>query len=224
MSDETNGTIGPQLAELASRLAQMERTVSQMKYDITQVRQDVSQARGDIAQMRRDMGLVSAVLDEHDRMIAVMCRKLGIGPPRTVGAVALFVAGVLLLVPSLCAILFISEIFSTQDPLSSLVVCAAVIGFGALGVWLINQAVSAPRPDREPFSLMPATPRRKPRRQSLPALMPGNRDGRIAVHKEWSVTALIREWAANAERRITGQISGRELKRILRHPERRAND
>jgi hypothetical protein len=36
---------------------------------------------------------------------------------------------------------------------------------------------------------------------------------RIAAHKGRSVTSLIREWAASAERRIVGQISGKDLKR-----------
>jgi hypothetical protein len=36
---------------------------------------------------------------------------------------------------------------------------------------------------------------------------------RIAAHKGCSVTSLIREWAANAERRIVGQLSAREEKR-----------
>jgi hypothetical protein len=35
---------------------------------------------------------------------------------------------------------------------------------------------------------------------------------RIAAHKGRSVTALIREWAASAERRIVGQLSAREEK------------
>jgi predicted nicotinamide N-methyase len=35
---------------------------------------------------------------------------------------------------------------------------------------------------------------------------------RIAAHKDCSVTALIREWAASAERRITRQLSGKALK------------
>jgi hypothetical protein len=36
---------------------------------------------------------------------------------------------------------------------------------------------------------------------------------RIAHHKGVSVAFLIREWAANAERRIVGQLSPREEKR-----------
>jgi hypothetical protein len=36
---------------------------------------------------------------------------------------------------------------------------------------------------------------------------------RVAAHKGRSVTSLIREWAASAERRIVGQLWGRDLKR-----------
>ena len=36
---------------------------------------------------------------------------------------------------------------------------------------------------------------------------------RVAAHKGRSVTSLIREWAASAERRIVGQLSGKDLKR-----------
>lgn len=36
---------------------------------------------------------------------------------------------------------------------------------------------------------------------------------RVARHRGRSVTALIREWAASAERRIVGQLSAREEKR-----------
>jgi hypothetical protein len=36
---------------------------------------------------------------------------------------------------------------------------------------------------------------------------------RVASHKARSVTSLIREWAASAERRIVGQLSGKDLKR-----------
>jgi hypothetical protein len=36
---------------------------------------------------------------------------------------------------------------------------------------------------------------------------------RVAAHKGRSVAGLIREWAANAERRIVGQLSPREEKR-----------
>ena len=35
---------------------------------------------------------------------------------------------------------------------------------------------------------------------------------RIARHKGCSVTSLIKEWAASAERRITHQLSGKALK------------
>jgi hypothetical protein len=35
---------------------------------------------------------------------------------------------------------------------------------------------------------------------------------RIACHKGCSVTSLIKEWAASAERRITHQLSGTALK------------
>ena len=35
---------------------------------------------------------------------------------------------------------------------------------------------------------------------------------RIACHKDCSVTSLIKEWAASAERRITHQLSGKALK------------
>jgi hypothetical protein len=35
---------------------------------------------------------------------------------------------------------------------------------------------------------------------------------RIACHKGCSVTSLIKEWAASAERRITHQLSGKALK------------
>jgi hypothetical protein len=36
---------------------------------------------------------------------------------------------------------------------------------------------------------------------------------RIAAHTGRSVTSLIKEWAASAERRIVGQLSAREEKR-----------
>jgi hypothetical protein len=36
---------------------------------------------------------------------------------------------------------------------------------------------------------------------------------RVAAHKERSVTALIREWAASAERRIVERLSAKDLKR-----------
>jgi hypothetical protein len=36
---------------------------------------------------------------------------------------------------------------------------------------------------------------------------------RVAAHRGRSVAALIREWAANAERRIVERISGKDLKR-----------
>jgi hypothetical protein len=36
---------------------------------------------------------------------------------------------------------------------------------------------------------------------------------RVASHKGRSVTSLIREWAASAERRITGRLSNKDLKR-----------
>jgi hypothetical protein len=36
---------------------------------------------------------------------------------------------------------------------------------------------------------------------------------RVAAHKGRSVAALIREWAASAERRITGRLAGKDLKR-----------
>jgi hypothetical protein len=36
---------------------------------------------------------------------------------------------------------------------------------------------------------------------------------RIACHKGCSVTSLINEWAASAERRVTHQLSGKALKR-----------
>ena len=35
---------------------------------------------------------------------------------------------------------------------------------------------------------------------------------RIACHKGCSVTSVIKEWAASAERRITHQLSGKALK------------
>jgi hypothetical protein len=35
---------------------------------------------------------------------------------------------------------------------------------------------------------------------------------RIAYHKSCSVTSLIKEWAASAERRITHQLSGKALR------------
>jgi hypothetical protein len=34
---------------------------------------------------------------------------------------------------------------------------------------------------------------------------------RVAAHRECSVASLIKEWAVNAERRITAQLSGRAL-------------
>jgi hypothetical protein len=36
---------------------------------------------------------------------------------------------------------------------------------------------------------------------------------RLARHKRYSVTALIEEWAAAAERRATSRLSGKTLKR-----------
>ena len=39
---------------------------------------------------------------------------------------------------------------------------------------------------------------------------------RIACHKGSSVTSLIKEWAASAERRITHQLSGKAAKAVLR--------
>jgi hypothetical protein len=36
---------------------------------------------------------------------------------------------------------------------------------------------------------------------------------RVAAHKGRSLTSFIGEWAASAERRIVGQLSGKELKR-----------
>lgn len=36
---------------------------------------------------------------------------------------------------------------------------------------------------------------------------------RVTAHKGRSVTSLIREWAASAERRIVGHLSAKELKR-----------
>ncbi len=36
---------------------------------------------------------------------------------------------------------------------------------------------------------------------------------RLARHKDYTVTALIEEWAASAERRATSRLSGRTLKR-----------
>jgi hypothetical protein len=36
---------------------------------------------------------------------------------------------------------------------------------------------------------------------------------RVAAHKERSVTALIREWAASAEKRIVERLSAKDLKR-----------
>jgi hypothetical protein len=44
---------------------------------------------------------------------------------------------------------------------------------------------------------------------------------RIACHKGCSVTSLIKECAASAERRITHQLSGKALKKILRMANRR---
>jgi hypothetical protein len=38
---------------------------------------------------------------------------------------------------------------------------------------------------------------------------------RIACHKNCSVTSLIKEWAASAERRITDQLSGKALSNIM---------
>jgi macrodomain Ter protein organizer (MatP/YcbG family) len=39
--------------------------------------------------------------------------------------------------------------------------------------------------------------------------------GRLAHHKECTVTALIEELVASAERRVTAKLSGRALKRYL---------
>jgi hypothetical protein len=36
---------------------------------------------------------------------------------------------------------------------------------------------------------------------------------RVAAHRGRSVTSLIRAWAASAERRIVGQLAGKDLKR-----------
>jgi uncharacterized coiled-coil protein SlyX len=79
MSDELNlETISRDLAALTSRVAEMQR-------DMTRLRENVSELRQNMSQMRKDMALANTVFDEHDRMIASICRKLGTAPrkPRT---------------------------------------------------------------------------------------------------------------------------------------------
>lgn len=38
---------------------------------------------------------------------------------------------------------------------------------------------------------------------------------RLARHRRYTVTGLIEEWTASAERRVTARLSGRALKRYL---------
>ncbi len=51
---------------MTSRFAGMDRTIAQIRCDVSEVRQEVSR--------------MSAVLDEHDRMIADICWRLGMVP------------------------------------------------------------------------------------------------------------------------------------------------
>jgi len=151
MSDETNETIGRQLARLASRVAEIEGGVEQMKRDASQVRRDIALMLGGRALVSREMSQLRAVLDRHDRMIGTTGREPGMAP-HTVSPVALFIAGALLFVPGLCAVLFSSEAFNTQDPVSLLVVWAVVIISGAVGVVLITAANLRRRPNPRPIA------------------------------------------------------------------------